>query len=83
MLDAAERGRQVAHIFGIHPDHSGLQTLGEAEGTSDVGSPQIGRQSVPGVVRYRQGIGLILEADRAEYGAEDFLLGNPSRCALR
>ncbi|ENN88749.1 hypothetical protein RHSP_43422 [Rhizobium freirei PRF 81] len=76
ILDPTEGGRQVAHIFRIHPDHAGFEMIGETEGAGDVGGPEIARQAVLDIVGKRERIGFILEGDGGQHRPEDFLLGD-------
>src|SRR5215468_7024682 len=40
-LHAAERGRQMADIFGVEPDHAGFQRIGHAQRAAHVAGPDI------------------------------------------
>ena len=49
-LHAAEGRWQVAHVFRVHPDHAGLQLVGEPHGARKVVGPDIAGETVINVI---------------------------------
>src|SRR5450830_986195 len=72
----AERLTQVAHVLAVDEDHAGFDAVGQAMGLADVLGPDIGRQTILGIVGQLQGLGFILEWDQAHYRTKDLFLGN-------
>src|SRR5450830_1630873 len=71
-----ERLTQVAHVLAVDEDHAGFDAVGQAMGLADVLGPDIGRQTILGIVGQLQGLGFILEWDQAHYRTKDLFLGN-------
>ena len=42
--------RQMADVFGIQPDHAGLQCIGDAQRAAHVGGPDIAGEAVLHVI---------------------------------
>src|SRR5215471_13641417 len=76
ILQTAKWRRQMAHILGIDPDHSGLKPAAEAERARDVRSPYISRQTILRIVGDPQRFGFVPEGDGAQDRAEDLFLRN-------
>lgn len=66
----------MTDIFRVHPDHPGLKVIGEAEGTRDVGGPEIAGQAVLDVVGECQRLLFVLERDGGQHRSKDLLLGD-------
>jgi hypothetical protein len=60
---AAERRRQMTDILRVHPNHSGLKLIGEAQCTGDVGGPKITGQAVLHLICERECLRFVLERD--------------------
>src|SRR6516165_10532285 len=50
MFDPAEWRRQVAHVVGIHPDHTRVQIASDAMSTAHVARPDIPGEPITNVV---------------------------------
>src|SRR5690606_16391945 len=75
-LHAAERGRQVADVLGVDPDHASVELAREAVRPGDVAGPEVGGEAVVDVVGDGQRLGLVVEGQRDQHGPEDLLPGD-------
>src|SRR6185312_4212044 len=76
-LVAAERHRRVHCLIAVHPDRAGAQRLCDLVRLADIGGPDAAAEAKGrGIGALDQFVG-ILERDRGDHGAEDFLLRDP------
>lgn len=73
-LCAVKRRGQVAHIFGIHPDHTRLQRVREPQRPCQIMRPQIPCQPLGQIIGDVQRVCLVAHRDGGEAGAETLLL---------
>src|SRR5947209_17885413 len=76
IFHTSERRRQMAHVFGIDPDHAGLETSRDPMRAAEIARPDITGEPVAHVVADPDSLRLILEWDDSQHGAENLLLRN-------
>src|SRR6478609_5198102 len=76
-LGAAERLAQIANVLAVDEAHPRLDSGGDAVGAADVPGPDVARQAIGDVVRYRDRLGFAVEGDQARDRTEDLLLRDP------
>src|SRR5690606_24786170 len=73
VLEAAERRRDRQLLVGVDPDRAGGQSARDPPGTSEIPGPDAGGQAIDAVVGLGDQVGFIVEGQRAQHRAEDFL----------
>src|SRR3954447_10700487 len=74
IFHAAERRRQMPHVFGIDPDHAGFEIARDAMRAAEIARPDVASKPITHVIADADRFGFVLEGDHGQHRPKDFLL---------